>query len=524
MHPVEERQLLRELHRRTQPAPATRSSASRLNDYLTTLFDSQRSIVECWEEDVAVLGTRRAGKSKMLPGKLLAAGEKWPGTVIYYLHPDGGARAKETLLGPDINLEGVVRDYGLPWTYNDNTRTLTHQETRTELRVRGADDVREARKYRGDKVSLVVTEETQNFPAPILRALRDSILGPALADVGGQWLSIGTVGEVCDGPWYEATRNEDSDSKAQRKRGTLVFDWSVFDNPHMVRQAARIVAKRLLPYCEKTQEELEALLLTAEGREWCAAVAAQHDPSVLREWFGRWVNDSSALFYAFDARRNLYDAALPKGHVWFYVLGGDLGTNDSYAHHVWAVSTTCTTMYEVESFDKPGLHAGQWRTEYEAARRRWNPLACVMDEGGLGKGVCEEWRHVYGIPVEPAEKTHKAAAAATLNAEMREGHVKLLATGVTAKTMAALRKDPKATPGKPVGEDPSQPNHSTDAALYAHRRAMKLLGRTDTPSADEPKPGSPEWHAKRESDREERLAKRVRQRLQDEAEEADESW
>ncbi len=531
MHETEVRQLRREVVRRYSP-PARTAVESRFADYLATLFPAQRDIVHCWDERLAVKGTRRAGKSKMLPAKLLAADERWPGTVIYYLHPDGGTRAEETLMGPDINLEGIIADYGLPWRYNANKRTFFHLETRSEIRARGADDVREARKYRGDKVSLVVTEETQNFPAPILKALVDDHLGPALADVTGQWMSIGTVGDVCAGPWYDITRNEDAESEAQRAPGWTVFDWDVLNNPHMQRQAARIIAKRLAGFTEKTEAELAALLLESgpQGRAIVEAIAAA-DPSTLREWFGRWVNDSAALFYAFDARRNLYDGQLPRGHVWLYFLGGDLGTGDAYAHHVWAVSRTHPVAYEVESYERSGLHAGQWRTEYEAARRRWRPVKCVVDEGGLGKGVADEWRSL-GIPVEPAEKTRKHAAATTLNGELREGKAKLLANpvskdvspckqdvsgGVTASTMAALRKSPKQTPGKPPAEDPTQANHASDAALYAHRAAMRYLGRDDKPAEEKTREKAAEDAIEAEMER------RGRQRLNQRNQELD-AW
>lgn len=495
------RRLVAELHRRTGRKRRRRGGAPpRLADYLATLFPGQRALVDCWDEQVAVLGTRRAGKSKMVPAKLFAAAERYPGTVLYYLHPDGGTRARETLLGPDINLERIAEEYRLPWRFNQNLNTFFHKEDGTEIRLRGADDVREARKYRGDKVGFVLLEEAQNFPSSIIKALVEDILGPALADVGGSMMAIGTAGEVAAGYWYDVTRNENEESRSARLPGWRVLEWNVLDNPHMVQQAAGVIARKLLPYTDKPRDELVALLLSGHaGRALVEAIAAA-DPSVLREWFGRWVADSGALFYAFDARRNVYDGALPAGHVWWYVLGGDLGTGDAYAHHVWAVAHTCNTLFEVESYSEPGLHAGQWRERFAAAQKRWNTVASVVDEGGLGKGVAEEWRDVYHLPVEPADKVRKAAAVSSYNAELREGRVKLLACpvpekglagGATAKEMAALRKARDSAPGKPPMEDPSQPNHASDASLYAFRRALELAGR-QTVDTRPPAPGSPE--------------------------------
>ena len=523
-----ERAALREVVRRYGPKKAAARPA-RLPDFLRTFFDRQQEVLASEAELNAVLCTRRAGKSKSIPGLLLEAAERYPGTVVYYIHPDGGSRAVETLLGPDINLGRINEEYGLGYIVNLNKRSLTNPRTRAEIRIRGADDVREIKKYRGDKVSRVVVDESQNFPAELLRALVEDHVGPALADVGGQIFLCGTPGEVCHGFWYAITRNEDAESRALRAKGWRVFEWSALDNPHVAQQIARTVARKVaaLPEASShTEEQLTALLATREGRAKVQALASEA-AAIIREWFGRWVNDVGALFYAWNPKVATYDGHLPSGHTWFHVLGADLGTGDAYAHHVWAVSPTCAVVYERESFSQAGLHAGEWRQKVAAAIRRWNPVAVVVDEGGLGKGVCDEWRALYGLPVEPATKQHKAAAQATLNGEAREGRVKLLPGpvkvkeldlqgGATAAEWAALRKVP-GEPGKPATEDPTQPNHASDAALYSHRKALQLAGRETTPE-ERPTYGTPEWHERQAEEREQDLAERMEQQLNEQRE------
>lgn len=472
-------ELNRRLVRMGLGASNPQGPAPMLQAYLSTLFRGQREVLECTAPQVAVVGTRRGGKSTTTPAKLFEAAERNPGTVIYYVHPDGGKRAGETLFGPDINLEHIAEEYRLPYKVNLHEKKLTHRKNGTELRLRGADDMREARKFRGDKVSLVVLEEAQNFSPPVLKALIDSELGPALADVGGQLVVQGTVGEVCYGPWYEITRNEDAESLAQRRRGWRVFELSALDNPHMMRpelgyQAALTIATKLLPYSDKALEQLVEQLVRGgpQGRAQAEAMAAA-DPTLLREWFGRWVRDTGSLFYAFSTALNVYQPRqLPRGHVWYYVVGVDLGTGDAYAHHVWAFSPTCPELYEVESYSEAGLDSEDWRNLVRQVTKRWNPVGVVVDEGGLGKGVAQGWRDKYAMPVEPASKQHKAAAVATLNGEMRAGRAKLLSgpyedkqrgkvsAGATAAEMAALRKDTKGPPDKAPREDPSQPNHA----------------------------------------------------------------
>ena len=499
----------------------------RFHEYVGTMFAKQREVLASPYRKNAVPCTRRAGKSKTIPALLFEGGEKHPGTVVYYLHPDGGTRAWETVMGPDINLQAINETYALGWEANANRRTFTHPRTRTEIRVRGADDAREIRKYRGDKVSRVVVDEAQNFPGELLRELVDQHLGPALADIGGQWFLCGTVGDVCAGLWYELTRNETPDSALQRNQEWALYSWSALDNPHVAQNIALEIAPRIVRAAPGvTEAEVLALLATPEGRKKAEALAAG-DPTTVREWFGRWVNDSGALFYAFDSRRNVYSGALPPGHTWVHVAGADLGTGDDFAYHVWAVSHTHPTVYERESFSKAGLHEAQWREHVADVVARYQPLGLagfVVDEGGLGKGVCDAWRDVHGLPVTPAEKTRKAAAVATLNAELREGRVKVLADavpslglkgGATARDWATLRKSKTTPPGKPPEEEPGQKNHAADSALYSFREAMRFVGREDAPARRE---SDAERHARQEAEAIAAMEARVR------AQESESEW
>jgi hypothetical protein len=514
---VRSRQLAREAFQRfCRPAPAAAaSSRTRLDDYLDTLFPAQRALVEDWSPQLAVLGTRRAGKSKMVPAKLLRAGEKWPGTVSYYLHPDGGGRAAETLLGPDVNIERICAEYDLPWRYNGNKLKLTHTGNGSEIRLRGADDVREAKKYRGDKVALVVLEESQNFPANIFKALAEDILGPALADVGGQMMPIGTPGEICAGYWYDITRNdvsENADGRLKRLPGWSVFEWSVLDNPTIRHNVAPVIARKLLRHTDKSLEALTALLLTDAGRAWAMALEGV-DPSVTREWFGRWVNDAGALFYAYESGRNDYSGTLPAGHTWMHVLGVDLGHDDAFAMEVLAFSSTCEELYEVAHFKKSGLTPAEWAARVKDFRQRYNPIATVVDTGGLGKAIVEEWKTREGIPAEAAEKSGKPTYVKMLNGDLRAGVLKVLAGGPWASEMAALPKDPNSPPHKPPEEHPAYANHCCDAGLYAWREALHWLGRT--PEA-EPEKGTDDWHRKQAEKREQDLAAQLEREMREE--------
>lgn len=511
--------LTRELYRRQARKSRRRvERPARLADFLAGFFDRQQQVIDAVERWVALLCPRRAGKSTVIPGKLYSGMEDWRAKVGpcigLYIHPDGRPRAIETLWKPMLAINDA---YNLGWTPNGTTATLSKDDG-TEIRFRGADDAREAQKFRGDTrpIAIAVADEAQNFPDGVLRTLVDDSLGPALADVQGQFVLAGTPGVACSGLWYEVSGNDNDEAIRNRLARWRVVTWSNLHNPHRRENIAAEIADRLAPVVQMTPDAVLEVLLGANGPEMGAALA-EADPSTLREFFGRWVRDSEALFYAFDGVTNVYDGTLPSGHHWYYVLGGDLGTGDAYAHHIWAVSPTHPIAYEVESFEKPGLHAGQWRQHYQEAIARWRPARCVVDEGGLGHGVAKEWREVYSIPVEPAEKTYKAAAVATFNAEARSGRVKLLANGATARTMASLRKSLIVQPGKPAAEDPTQPNHASDAALYGHRECMRLVGRKDVPLLA-PAPNTPEAARAEEAALLKKALERVEARREEESE------
>jgi len=461
----------------TQPA--------RWDEFFVSLLPQQQALCRTAARWVASPTPRRGGKSTTGQGLLLDGGHRNPQTVVYYVHPGGGKRAIETLMGPDINLLRTCERYGLPWRWNANLRTLFHRELGTEIRLRGADDKVEAQKMRGDKVSRVVIDEAQNFPPDLLRQLVEKDLGPALLDCEGQIYLLGTVGELCrpGDLWYDVTRNETPESLAARDQTWEVHEWLALDNPYVGRQVAREISTKLAALGGGDKAELERRLrdpVPAEREALVQLALTLSAYTVVREHFGRWVQDTQGQVYHYLPARNTY-VTLPRGHTWLYVLGGDLGTSDSYAHTVLAVASTHPVVYEVESHKERNLNSDQWRERFEDARKRWNPVRCCLDEGGLGKGIGDAWR-AAGIPVESAQKAEKLAAIALLNGALEAGRVKVLAEGELAREWVALRRAQKARPGvyEVVNDD-----HVADAKLYAWRIASTLAGEVDAPAKDE---------------------------------------
>lgn len=474
------RRALEELASRAHVATDASATPARLEDFRATLFRKQREVLGCPSRKVAVLCTRRAGKTTLVPAALFAAAERNPGCVVPFI---GRTRERARELAWE-NLKRANDDYRLGYRTNDARLTLRHPTNGAEIRLYGADNLREIEKRRGDKVAEAYVDEAQSFPDDVLRTLVEDVLWPSLLDVSGRLTLLGTPGYVCAGLWHELTRNEDEKSRSARAPGWEVFEWSGLDNPSRNHKGERI--------CDLFALELRTQLADP-------ARGPTH-ATVIREYLGRWTNDLASLYYSFDPARNTWPGgALPTGHEWRRVMGVDLGK--AYANVTWAVSPTHPVVYEVAGKKVHDANANRWRAETQTAIDALNPDVTVVDYGGLGRGVVDAWQE-DGLPVEDAEKHHKDAFVALMNAELEAGRVKALAGGALAQEWSTLPKDPDSPPGKPPQPKAGFEDHSSDAGLYAWRKARVLVGAVDSPA---PAPGSEAARALAEQQEKERF-------------------
>lgn len=443
---------------------ASTTAPSRMEDLRRTMQPRQRAFIACPARKVALLGTRRSGKTTMVPAGVFEDAEANPGCVVLFL---GRTRLRAKQLAWRQLLEDNQK-YRLGYKPNETELTLRHPTNGAEVRLYGATDTNVADRVRGDKIAAVWVDEAQSIAEDVLRKLIDDVLWPALLDVSGKLRLLMTPGYICAGLCYEVTRNEDDASRAQRAAGWEVFEWSGLDNPAENHKGERI--------CDLFAAELAAL-------EADPAKGPKH-PSVVREYRGRWCNDTKGLYYAFDPARNLYDGHLPEGHHWRYVMGVDLGKK--YARVTWAFSETHPVAYEVDGVRKGGSNANDWRAETMQGQERHPLEATPVDYGGLGVGVIEAWQQ-DGLPVEPAEKQHKDSFVMLFNAALEAGLVKVLRGGAYAGELATLPKDPDSPPAKPPQPKAGFDDHCCDAGLYGWRKVRSLCGAEDRP---EPPPGS----------------------------------
>lgn len=453
---------LEELEAETPRREVEEQTQQTIREISATLFDRQRRLDEDTARRKAALCTRRAGKTDWVPKRLIRRALAAPESIRVYLAVTR-VRAKELIWR---HLEVLNERYDLRAKLNEQQGVVT-LPNHAVIRLKGADDKREAQKGRGDKLHELVIDECQIFPPEVLKSMVDDVYGPTLEDVGGDISLLGTPGIVCAGEWWEITRPD----TAARAPGWSVHQWSVLDNPYMAHMRAR------LPQ------------LKAE-RNW-----QDDNPTWLREWCGQWVHDNEALFYRFDPTRNVHDLTLREmtGPGWMHVLGWDIGLRDDMALVAWAFHENRPEVYECFSWKENGVTSE--RVVEEVAKLEKLGLKVVgqvADTGGLGALVVEEVAKRFKVRFEAAKKTEKYAHVELFNDDLLTGRVKLMRGSPYTQEIAVLPKDPEGPVNKPPQEDPRFPNHCADAGLYGWRKALHW---TATPLNVDPPAGTTAWQA-----------------------------
>lgn len=474
------RAILEEVVRRFHGRVAVKErSGEWIQAILATRFAQQLAFIKSPARRKAAFCTRRAGKTEADAAYLLTAALGGPDRLVLFVAKTRG-RAVDLTWKP---VRKLCEQFGVASKENMSTYRREFANG-SEIRWTGADDMDELKKKRGDKLWLVIIDEAQDFEFSILTDLVDDVFGPGLEDLGGTICLTGTPGIVCAGYWFNVTRPDEG----EREPGWDVHEWSVLANPHMAHMTKR------LPQ------------LKAE-RRW-----ADDNPTYLREWLGRWVNDAGALFYAFDPTRNTYRPDANGFHAygpgWMHVRGWDLGATDHMALVYWGFHPDHRELFEVYSWKKSGASTDEVMAEAKRIEKELglDVVGSVADTGGLGKLVVTETAARTGEAFEAAKKTEKGAHVRLMNDDFRAGRIKLVAGSPYADEIAVLPKVPdwdEKEKGKPAPEHPRFENHCCDSGLYGWRKAWNFLHEK---KEDEPPAGSPEAYALEEQEMEDRLA------------------
>ncbi len=441
-------------------------AAAKVGKILDELFKQQLDFVQDPSRNKGALCTRRAGKTEMWPRYSVKVALENPRCLIR-IWAINRIRAKQLIWE---NLKYLCARHQIKIVTHETELTVKF-ENGSEIRLLGADKDKEAQKKRGDKTILEIILETQMF-GPYLQKLVEEVVEPCTMDLRGTICLEGTPGPLCSGYWYAVSGQEDlahtwisKGSYVKEKTGEVktvgagwsMHHWSVLDNPH-------------LPHMRTELQKLK------KKRNW-----ADDNPTYIREWLGRWVNDLSALFYKFDPIRNVYQPPpQPWGPGWNHVLGWDLGAKDDMALVVWGWHASSPKLYEAFSWKKPGALGNEVMAQIAALELKgFNIVKKVADTGGGGKMYVDDIMSRYSQVFEAAKKTDKDGHVRLMNDDFLTGILQLQAGSEYAEEIVGLMRDPDWPPeddpdAKPR-ESPSCPNHCSDAGLYAYRAAYHFL-------------------------------------------------
>ena len=207
----------------------------------------------------------------------------------------------------------------------------------------------------------------------MLDPLIERILPPALGDRAGTLLLAGTVPEVEAGTFLRIWNNPGTYSR---------HNWSLWDNPHFKEPEKRL------------QEHLAA-----------NPSLSRESPIIQREWFGRFVFDSSRTAYKYDPRKNGYQGDAPSWLTTFAV-GIDPGTRDRTAVVVWGWGPENSNVYQVYEWVTPRYSGTTWgdiARELRTINERWKP-AWMYYDAGSSQMTLDTFGRDYGLPVIPAAK------------------------------------------------------------------------------------------------------------------------
>jgi phage terminase large subunit-like protein len=385
--------------------------------------------------------SRRAGKTVGIVADMLDTCQKESEiNLLYITITQQQARA---IIWSD--LLRLIEDYSVECKV-DNTRLTVSFPNKSRIYIAGAKDRTEIEKFRGWKLRKCYIDECQSFRTYIKELINDIII-PALRDKRGELYLTGTPGPVKAGVFYEY-----SQSKNWRSH-----HWTAFDNPYMH---------------DPPKLDLEEVL----REERVIRGIDESDPSYIRETFGKWIEDSDALVYKFNRTRNIY-TTLPTDGEWSYIVGVDIGYNDSDAIAVIGFNSHHKKVYLVDEHVKNKQNISQLVEVIQYYKDQYNPIRMVMDAGALGKKIQEELRFRHGLHLEAAEKTRKVEFIELLNDDLRTERFKAFENSLFQEDCMLVQWDKDSKIRNPEKPKISDTYHSDicDAVLYAWRECKHYL-------------------------------------------------
>lgn len=415
-------------------------------DLTKHLFDQQLRFVEDPRPFKIAVCSRRSGKTIACAAHLIHTAINNPEVVCLYITLARNNAKK--LIWPEI--QKINRKYKLGGT-EDHTELSMSFSNGSIIYLSGAKDSSEIEKFRGLALKICYIDECQSF-REYIKELIDDVVSPALMDYAGTLCLIGTPGPLPTG-YFAEVAGAVPDKKAVSEEWAH-HSWTFFDNP-------------FIPIKAKVSHQV---LLERELRRRGVKL---EDPSIQREFFGKWVLDSDSLWVQYKPDIDDFTSLpeLAPTIKWNYIMGIDLGFEDADAIAVLAWSPASPTTYLVEEcvVKKQGLT--ELVEQIQALQAKYGVYKMVIDEGGLGKKLAEEMRRRHKLPVQAADKARKQETVAFMNDALRTGRLKAKSTSHFARDSYLVEIDRgKSRPDKIALSDKYH-SDIIDAVIYAFKES-----------------------------------------------------
>lgn len=454
---VSEKAIAKALNNRKKAAMAT-------FDVANFLFPEQLDFIRDTSGTKIAVCSRRSGKTIACAADLIDTAISNPNVVCLYITLSRN-NAKKIIWR---EIKKINRDYILNGVENLSELSMTYPNG-SVIYLSGAKDTNEIEKFRGLALKKVYIDEAQSFRSYI-KDLIDDVLAPALMDYAGTLVLIGTPPPIPTGYFCDAFQSTNGWSK---------HHWTFWNNPFITK-------KSKLSHQEMLDRELKRRGVTTQ------------DPSIQREWFGKFTLDSDALLLHYNAKMNDFDdlpTITPK--KWNYIMGIDLGFDDADAIAILAWCDDSPTTYVVEEKVVPQQGITELVAQVEDLRKRYDVSKIVIDQGGLGKKIAEELRRRHQIPVEPADKARKMENIAFLNDSLRTGRMKAKKDSKFAQDSYLVEIDKDKSTSDKIKVSDKYHSDIIDAVLYAFRESPAYTYQTPAPK---PAYGSRAWARAQEED------------------------
>lgn len=434
-----QKQILREFLRRK------RSSL----ELLDKNFEKQNAFIRDGARLKAALCTRRAGKSYGAGLYLFEEALANPGVSCLYIALTRDS-AKKIMVKDVLNPINKKYKIGAKLNKTELTYTLPNGSV---IYLLGADaDEDEKEKLLGQKYKLVVIDESASYSID-LKDLVYRILKPAMADLKGTIVMIGTPGNVTRGLYYDITTGIE--------KGWSVHKWSALDNPHIKDQI---------------RDEMNELIANNP--------AIVETPLWKQMYLGEWFVDTDKLVYKYsDLKNRVLELPTPAGRsAWNYVLGVDLGYEDATGFSVCAYNEFDPALYVARTFKKTKMDITDVAEKIKDLQKTYGFTKYIVD--GANKQAVEEIKKRHSIPLEAADKQGKVDFIEIMNSEMIQSKIKVVKShdegDLIGEWMSLVWDEKKMLAGKKE-ENAACPNHLSDATLYAWRYCYTYLSERFNP-------------------------------------------